>query len=301
MSNYGTTRLLTPSKEEEIYPYHPVWPPVIVISVSLIGVATVSFVFFELFSIQLLPEVNAVLRYAIALLPMLLWLTLAYRPERNVQIPRSRLMTVAIATGFVAASIGLPFTNTVLRPQEWLSLESAVNRIVGYTLTVGVIQEFLKYLVLRFTVWPAEMRIRQDSVAYGLAAAVGYGTVVSLDYVLTYSATVDAVGVRVLTIFAMNLAGSLVLSYGLAETWFSRATPVLLPITLIVAALITGIAIPIRAGFVNPSLALTVSNTRDILGLGFGAALATLPLLVVLFLYNVAETSEKIALRSLSD
>lgn len=301
MSNYGTTRLLTPSKEEEVYPYHPVWPPIVVITASLIGVATGSFLFFKLLGIQLPSEVTAILRYAIALMPALLWLATAYMPERNVQVPRAWLMTVAIATGFLAAAIGLPLTNIVIRPHEWLSLESAVNRILGYTLTVGVIQEFLKYLVLRFTVWPREMRVRQDSVAYGLAAAVGYGTVLSIDYVLTYSATVDAVSVRVLTIFGMNLAGSLVMSYGLSETWFSRPPPILLPVAFMVASLITGISIPIRAGLVNPALGLTASSTRDILGLGFGLALATLPILLVYFLYNVAETSEKIALRSLSD
>lgn len=226
-----------------------------------------------------------------ALFPAILWLRFSWFPERNVLEPRQGLLLVAVIAALAANAVGIPFVNSVLRVSEWLPLSSAINRIVGYAFTVGVVHEFIRYLVVRFTVWPSQYRTRLDAVAYGLAAAVGYATVLNLHFVLSADPTPDIAAVRVFDELVRQVAGGVVVGYGLAEVRFNpRPFPFLLAVTISFATLITGISIPVTSGLTNVTLSVSspITAASPLRGFIFSTLLTAGTTAALIFLYNTA-------------
>lgn len=296
--SFSTPPLIAPPKEEAIYPYRRVWRSLIQETILIVVICGVVFVVFQYIGIDLPALVERGLILLLAFLPLILWFLFSRFAETQVPEPRSGLNTTLMLSALSAAAIGVPLVNTVVQPAEWLSLEAAPVRILGYTLTAGIVQEFIKFLVVRYVSGPRALRIRDDSIAYCIAAAVGYMTVLNLIYVVNHAATPDMVALRVLHHMSINVAGSLIMSYGIAQTWFGRVNPLLMPLTLLVAALINGLAIPLRSGFANASLGLTSAIASPIFSLAFSTGIVTVAIGLVLFFYNVVEEQERISRES---
>lgn len=283
-------RLLTPpTEEEEIYPYRPAWRSIIVENSIMLGIVGGVIVLFELVGIRLSPILVNSVSILLALIPLILWLIFSYWAERYREQPRVRLLAVVTASALIANAVGIPLVNDFFKVDEWLPLAPAVNRIIGYTFTVGIAQELLKYMVVRYLTWPNYFRDRWDSVAYGAASAVGYAVVLNLHFVFITSPTPDIAALRVFDTTAVQTVGSILVGYGLAELRFSYPTPLLPAITLGIAALVTGIALPFRAGLVNASLSQGVSATSPLRALGFSIALLIGMSILLAFLLNTSE------------
>lgn len=289
------SRLLTPPKEEEeIYPYRRVWRSIIVEIGIIFGVTMLLFVLASIFAVSLPVSIQRPLNYLLALLPVGSWIILSWLPERAVPRPRVRLLSVLVITSLAANAIGFRIVEDIFFNNEWLSLANAIDRIIGYTFTVGVVQEGLKYLVLRFLLWPNFLRTRLDAVAYAESAALGYALVASLRFVSDGSPTPDMVAGRVFSIVAIHLAASVIISYGIAETRFADASFLLLPTTFALGAFVTGLAVPLRSGFVNADIAVSpFVIPRQIFGIGFTLALLIAVLVPIAFLYDNAERQER--------
>lgn len=293
MRPYNDARLLTPRKEEEIAPYRPAWRS-IGFEYALLAILTVGFfVIGSILGVQFPERFHMPINLGIALLPAGLWLGFSLIPESRVPEPRRRLLAVFVITSLTANAIGLPLIDTVIQPGKWLSLGSTVDRIIGYALTVGIIQELLKYLVIRYVVWPDHYRVRTDSIAYAAASATGYAMVINLQYVLTTSSSPDIVMGRVFSTAVVHLISSIVVAYGLSETLFSNTFPILMPFMIIFSAFLTGIAITLRAGLINASLTVEGSATRPYLSLGFTIGFLVLALLIMVFLFNTVERRDR--------
>ena len=218
--------------------------------------------------------------------------------ERFALQPRKRLLAVAVISALVASGVSIPFIEGIFQPERWLPIGSAINRIVGYTFTVGIVQEVLKYLVVRYLIFPDLFRTRLDAIAYCAASAIGYATMVNIQFVLSGAALPDIVAMHVFGTVAVNLAGSILVSYGMAEVRFDNPSPFLLTITVALAALVNGIAIPIRGGLVNAGFSLEGGASSPILGLGLSAVFLTATVVVVSFLYVNTERREREAAAS---
>lgn len=302
MTTFDPGLLLPPREEEEIYPYRRVWRSVALESGILFSVAAILFLVFNLLSIRLPETLQPPVNVLLALTPSALWLFFSWWQERFVPQPRQRLVTVLVVSALAANAIGIPLVDSFLQVDRWLPLSNAITRIIGYTFTVGIVQEMLKYLVVRYTIWPEQFRMRRDAVAYAAASAIGYATVLNLHFVLANNPPPDTAAIRVFSNIALHLAASITVGYGLAEVRFSQPSPFLLTMTIGLAAFLTGIAIPIRAGLVNASLSLdlnadnpllNISTTRPLIGFIFSAALLIAPCLVLSFLFNSAEQRER--------
>src|SRR5690606_10891330 len=92
---------------------------------------------------------------ALALAPLALWIVFSWWRERFVPQPRQNLAGVVIIAALSANAVGLPVINDVFQLERWLSLESAIYRIIGYTFTMGIVQSTIVYLVVRYTAWPS--------------------------------------------------------------------------------------------------------------------------------------------------
>jgi RsiW-degrading membrane proteinase PrsW (M82 family) len=283
-------RLLTPPREkEEIYPYRRVWRSIALEGGILAAITTGLFLASDLI-IPIIPaSLTAPFRVALALAPLLLWLIFSWLGEQRALQPRRRLLAVVIIGALVANAIGEPLINQFFQVESWLPLSSAIDRIVGYTFTVGITQEVLKYLVIRYVTWPDHFRIRLDGVAYGVAAAVGYATVLNLHVIANTPVVLDIAAQRVFATYALHISTAILVGYGLAEVRFSDPNPLFLTLMLALAALVTGIAIPIRAGLTNAAFSLDGAFPRPFFGLGFSVALFVMPSLVMSFLFASAE------------
>jgi RsiW-degrading membrane proteinase PrsW (M82 family) len=275
-------RVIAPPEDEESYPYHPVWVPLAAQMLILLGVTLVVYLAFNVIDVRLLRPVLQGIDLALVALPVVLWLFFSVWRERAVQQPRVRLLTVAIVSALVANAIAIPFIDGVFQVNRWLPLSSAVSRIIGYTFTVGVTQEILKYIVIRYTAWPDGFRVRVDGVAYGIASAVGYATVLNVRFFLESSATPDIVAIQVFNNLAANVAASIIVGYGLAEVRFDRPMPFLMTFSLAFGALVNGLMIPLRGALSSTGFSLEPGGgILDILRPLFGLGLSGGALLIV--------------------
>ncbi len=295
----NTIRTLQPRPEEEVYPYRRVWRSIVIENGILVGVV-LALVFIPSFlGIRIPKGLQQPTNILLALLPAILWMIFSRLQERRAIQPRKGLLSVAIVSALVANAVGIPLVKDFLKIDEWLSLSSAIDRIIGYTLTVGMIQELLKYLVIRYVAWPGQFRIRLDGVAFAVASAIGYATVQNLHFAIDYNIAVDSMAQRLLITMAMHIGASVIISYGLAELRFGTPSPFMMPFLLGVGAFIVGIAIPVRAGLVNAGFSLNGAFTRPIFGLGFSLVLLVAPIALMAWLYDNAERREQERLASM--
>lgn len=294
MSTYRSGLITPPREEEEVYPYRRAWRSIFLESGLVLGTMLVIFVLVNFLGVRAPLPWRVYINIGLAILPTVLWVVFSRVAESRVLEPRRRLLTTFIVTALVANAIGMPLLNRVFAPTTWLPLQDTVTRIIGYMLTVGILQEFLKYITLRYIVYPEYYRVRTDAVAYGAATAVAYSLVISLNYVFSNSiAGVDVVALRVFATLSIHLVGSLIVAFGLSETAFSDALSLLLPLTVVLAALLGGVAIAMRSSFMNARVGLGVSAQNELFGMAFSVVMFVLPMSVFYFLFNVTERREQ--------
>jgi RsiW-degrading membrane proteinase PrsW (M82 family) len=287
-----TARFITPPPEkEEIYPYRRVWRSLLIESGTMLLIAGVLYALIRVLNAPIPQSLYVPISQATVILPFALWLVFSWLVERTVPQPRPRLFTLLILAALVANAVGVPLITQFYRVDDWLPLASAADRIIGYTFTVGMVNEFLKYLVLRFLVWMNDFRTWQDAAAYGITCGLGYALVLNLHYVFgNTTVPPDVVAMRVFETLVLHVLGGLLVAYGLAETRFNPDSFLITPLMLLLAALVSGIAIPIRAGLVNSNLTTEgISAAQPLFGLGFAAALLAGVGIILAFMYDRAD------------
>ncbi len=287
--------LLDPIREADpANRYRRVWSALTVEVVILFGAAGLVFILVDILRVAPPTALVPVLSVGMVVLPLLLWLLLSVLAERRAIEPRQRLIVVFVITALAANAITLPFIEGVLQPGRWLPLEDAINRIIGYTFSIGIMQETTKYLVLRYTIWQDLLRIRTDAVAYSVASALGYAFALNIQFLIANpGASLDVVALRVVENVALNLVGALFISLGLAETRFSTPSPFFMTIMLALAAFVVGTTQPLQSGLVNAIFSVRGVFDRPLVGFGFTAALFFGVLAMVTFLYSAIERRER--------
>ena len=290
--------LLAPEKEEkEIIPYRLVWRSAVTEIVILLALTAAILIIMRVYKGSLADSQRRIIGIGMALVPLSLWGLISYVGERRAPQPRARILTVVILTGLAANAIGIPLVQGFFAVDRWLSTASGIARILGYTLTAGIVQEFLKYLVMRYTVWPANFRTRSDGVAYAMAAGIGYATILNLNYVFNNAADPTGVALRVAEYTLSQLAISVVMGYYLAEVKLNRDANILwLPIALLFGSLLTGLFITVRGGLIVGSISTATTANNGVQGLGIAVFLVVVLFYSFYFLINNAD--ERTQLRS---
>lgn len=289
-------RLIAPPTDEiAVYPYARVWRSVILLGGVLLGSALIINVL-DTFVLQLDRALYLAIDIAIALLPALLWLIFCLLPERSVEQPRRGLATAFLGAALVANGVTLPLVEGIFQLETWLSFADPVTRVIGFTLTLGIAQQLSQYLVVRFVAWDSLLRVRTDVIAYGLAAAVGYATAVSIVTALQQPAAPGAFAYGVFTVVSFTVAPALLVAYGMGEVRLSNPNAFLLPITFALAALIYGVMNTLRGALVNATFTLEgqaqVSAPSPSFGLLVAVALWAGIVLLVTTLIATAERRE---------
>ncbi len=296
MTTYGPRLITPPSDEQELYPYRSVWRSLIIETGILIGLVIIFYLLIDFLHLTLPLRIQSYVVIGLTFVSITLWFVFSWWLERRTAQPRLNLIAVVILTMLVTNSIGLPIVNQFFQVDNWLPLAPALNRILGYTLTTGITQGIIKYLVMRYTIWPQNLRVRLDGVAYGIATGIGYATILNIQFIATNaSVPVDTLAFQIFANYALHVATGIVIGYGLSESFFSNPTPIFLAIVLVTSAVITGITIPIHAGLVNSSLSITsaVTAPKPLFGLGFSVALLAGVSITIAGLTRNAERLEK--------
>jgi RsiW-degrading membrane proteinase PrsW (M82 family) len=119
----------------------------------------------------------------LAVVPVLLWLMMFYVQDAREPEPLGYVGRVAVAGAVLAGALALPVLR-LLAPTSWLAAGPAASFLVSF-LVIGAVQEFCKYLAVRFTVYETnEFDEVVDGVIYGTAAGLGVATTMSLSFVL---------------------------------------------------------------------------------------------------------------------
>lgn len=286
--------LLAPEEEPvEAYPYRRVWRTTWLEVIVLFLAAALVYVGTHVISLwpATLRDENG--RLALALLPLGAWLLVSYRGERRAIQPREHMLSILLLGALVANAIAVPLTERVFVPERWLPEQSFFGRVLGYTFTAGFTAEFLKYAVLRYTVWLGHFRQRLDAVAYALAVSLGFATVLNVRYALNADATVVATGLWVASNTFAHLATGLVVGFFLGELRTGRPAVIWMPAGLLMAALLSGLHYGFRAIAIVSGLGIDETASRPIGGLLLSFVLVSAALIIFAFLIQSADERQE--------
>lgn len=290
MANYRSGLLTPPREEEERRLHRPVWRSLIIENAALIGIMVTLYVVQAFIGVTVPARLTQVANILIALLPAGIWILFSVSLERAYPQPRERLIAVAALCALLARAIGIPLVEDVLKIEQWLPLSPALNRIIGYAFSVGIVGCGLCYLAIRAVAWPDHIRDRYDVIAYAAAAAIGYTLVTNIEFALSGQPVAYVVALNTFANVSVLTLSMVFVGYGMAGTLFDGASSILQPATMAISALVLGAAVPLRQGFLNASFAVGgTSLPRYIFGIGFVTALFAGGVFVLHFLFRFAE------------
>jgi RsiW-degrading membrane proteinase PrsW (M82 family) len=178
----------------------------------------------------------------LAVVPALIWLAVFYTQDRLEPEPTVYLLGVFVLGALLASAVGQPLINGFFRVNEWAS-NTLLLRLLAGILIVGVVQEFLKYAAVRYSVFnSAEYDEQTDGIIYGAAAGLGYATMLNIAYVIGAGGVdlgIGAVRVAVTALAQASFAG--VTGYFLGRAKFEQRGPFWLPAGVLLAAALNGV------------------------------------------------------------
>jgi RsiW-degrading membrane proteinase PrsW (M82 family) len=183
----------------------------------------------------------------LALVPAAIWLVFFYLQDRVEPEPKRYVIGIFVLGALVASAVGIPLVNDVFEVTEWLYYSPLVH-LLGGILVIGFTQEFLKYAVVRYSLYGSqEFDERMDGVIYGTAVGLGYGTMLNIHYVISNAGVDPSVGVIHMAVTALaqaSFAG--IMGYFLAQDKFEGKPVWWMPMGLALAAVLNGLFIFVR-------------------------------------------------------
>jgi hypothetical protein len=291
--------LLTPEEAPiEVFPYRRVWRAVFIEISAMMGLVIVVIAGVTLGILRNVPSRNWGL--LMILLPLGAHLWFSVRAEQRAERPRFGLLTVMLFSGLLANGVGVPLVDDFFRPDEWLSGAGFFSRVLGYAFTLGVSSEFLKYIAIRYTIFPRRIRVRMDGIAYSVAASVGYATVVNAHVVFSQRQIVTADAIRIATTFISQLGFGVIIGYFVAQmVILPRRVPYFWAGGLFLGALMHGLFMAFRAiaggsgyGIAEAVTEVSVSGLASLNGLLLASFFALLVIFAINFVVENADQRE---------
>lgn len=227
--------------------------------------------------------------------PLGLWWLIYYRPARRHGNATRHMFRLILVAGLVTNGLALPIIENIYHPDEWLVNAPGNTRIIAYTLIVGFLEAYLKFALIRYTVFPQQIRERGDAVAYGVAVSLGFAAVQSLHFFMEGGAApLASATIRVVSTYLSQIAFGAVLGYFFASARFTRrGVPVWwFALGLAITALIAGLYTVFRGGIVVGSFGIGSTANAPLLGLLVPILLTLGIFFVLTFLNGQAEARD---------
>jgi len=221
----------------------------------------------------------------LASVPAIIWLAIFYLQDAQEPEPKSLVLAVFVLGALVAQGVGLPLIENVFHVSDWITISASYN-LLGSIVVVGFIQMFLIYAAVRYSVYgAAEFDERVDGIVYAVAAALGYATVVNVQYVVGSGGVDLTAGIIRITVTAMALAsfGGLV-GYFLGRCKFEDEPVWWMPTGLILAAVLNGLFAYTAGEVTSTSIGLQGGGYNPWAGLVLGTVVAAVTFVVLFYL-----------------
>ena len=88
----------------------------------------------------------------IAIVPALIWLLAFYLQDRLEPEPKRLVIGVFLLAAVMAVGLGQPLIRNVFQVQDWTGNNVIVD-LLAAILIVGIIQQFINYAAVRYTVF----------------------------------------------------------------------------------------------------------------------------------------------------
>jgi RsiW-degrading membrane proteinase PrsW (M82 family) len=228
-----------------------------------------------------------------SLIPAALWLLFFYQQDRLEPEPKQKIVNVFVLGGLVTAAVAQPLLSGAFAVNEWL-YSSWIVQLLGGILLVGVVQELVVYLVVRYSVYgDPEFDERVDGVIYATAAGLGVATVLNFEYVIAHGGVDLGIGSMRMVVNALahgSFAG--VLGYFMGQARFEKTPAYYLPAGFGLAATLNGLFFFVEDRVAGNGFVVNTWNS-----LLFATVVAGLTLAAVFWLINRAnEETMRLAL-----
>ena len=207
-----------------------------------------------------------------ALVPAVVWLAFFYRRDRLEPEPKHLVLQMVILGGLLASAIGIPTIDGLFGVPQWLSSSPAWAQLLGGFFIVGMVQEFLKYAAVRFSVYYAQdFDEAIDGIIYTTAVAVGFAVVLNITFVVSsggVSLGSGAIHMVLTTLAQASFAG--IVGYFLGRMKFEERPLWWMPLGLTIAAALNSLFYYLRGTLSQGSL----GSVNSWVGLLLAAVLA---------------------------
>jgi RsiW-degrading membrane proteinase PrsW (M82 family) len=151
---------------------------------AVIGLAALAALFLGLTRPQLQGAALVWAGIGLSIVPALIWLVFFYRQDRLEPEPKQYVAGVFVLGLLLCNAVAIPVVNQLFEVNRWLTTNT-LTHLVGSILVVGIVQEFLKYAAVRYSVYMTpEFDERMDGIVYGTAAGLGFATMLNIHYVI---------------------------------------------------------------------------------------------------------------------
>jgi protease PrsW len=160
------------------------WQADVASIVLLVGFVVVVFAVDQLLQPRFSGAALTLIGLVLAIVPAAIWLGFFYRRDRLEPEPRTMVLGEFLLGLLVATAIGIPIVDQVFDVGTWLFASPLVH-LAGGILIVGIVQEGLKYLTVRLSVYGShEFDERTDGIIYGTAVGLGFATALNVAFVV---------------------------------------------------------------------------------------------------------------------
>jgi RsiW-degrading membrane proteinase PrsW (M82 family) len=224
------------------------WQADVASIVLLVGFVVIVFAVDALVGARLSGTALTAVGLVLAAVPAVVWLAFFYRRDRLEPEPRTVVAGEFVLGMLVATAIGIPVVDQVFDVGSWLFASPLVH-LAGGILVIGIVQEALKYLTVRLSVYNSrEFDERTDGIIYGTAVGLGFATALNVAFVVE-SGGVD-LGTGAIRIVLTSLAHASfggVIGYFLGRQKFEPRPIWWMPAGVALAAILNGVFFFLRS------------------------------------------------------
>ncbi|MBN1582642.1 MAG: PrsW family intramembrane metalloprotease [Anaerolineae bacterium] len=203
----------------------------------------------------------------LALIPAAIWMVFFYRQDRLEPEPKQYVIGVFILGMLLCNGVAIPVVNQLFQVNEWLATNT-LTHIAGAILVIGITQEFLKYVAVRYSVYMTpEFDERIDGIVYGTAAGLGFAAMLNIHYVIANGGvdlTMGVIRIAVTTLAQASFAG--ITGFFLGRAKFQVEPVWWQSLGVVIAAVLNGLFVWARGEItqvglnVNPWLGLLLAT-----------------------------------------
>ncbi len=205
----------------------------------------------------------------ISIVPAFIWLAFFYRRDRLEPEPKQMVFQLFLLGALLANGIGVPLVDGWFDVPNWLSSSPVWAQLLGGWLIVGMVQAFLVYAAVRFTIYNhVEFDEETDGVVYATAAGIGYATLLNIAFVVNSGGVALGSGaIRIVLTTLAHAAFAGVIGYFLGRQKFEKRPLFWMPIGLLLAAAINSLFSYFRSMLSSGSIQASGGAANPWLGL----------------------------------